>query len=1252
MNVSSPRSFADLPRELVEAVNDHCDRFERAWRDGGSPDLEGALAGSDPAARRVLLHELGLIDAAYRRRYRLPVDLEDYRRRHTDLDTSWLGERLPAPDDTMPLPVSTRPELPDFEVLDEIGRGGMGVVYQARDLRLQRLVCLKVLTPESAVSHSRMARLRQEAHVISALNHPNICTIYALEEWQGLPVLVLEWIDGRTLRAFARNEVRVDRLIPALAQAARALAAAHQAGVVHRDVKPENVMIRPDGLVKLLDFGVARVSDSSGMPRRLAGSSTSSGTIVGTLRYMSPEQSRGVAVDAASDAFSFGVLLYEALTGRHPFPGESSGAVPHAIQCLDPTPPAELVVGVDPGLSGLTMRLLSKHPIVRPSLAEAADQLGASRHPASPAWQSVPAAAAPARPVPVGRDQQLVELRRAFEAAGAGKGSMLCVSGEPGIGKTTIVEQFVSSVVEQGSGFAMSGRCSQRLATADAYVPILDALEDLTENRWGGEALRLLGANAPAWYDMVASRDSDTGVATAGQPLSQGRLLREFRAFLEALTRQRPLVLFLDDVHWADESTVDLLGYLCQDVAALRVLVVTTHRPTELAIGGHPFGRLRLDLKARGTCHDLPLPLWSKEEVSSYLASRYPGSEFPADFLDVLFRQTEGSPLFVTGLLSYLEEREVLVRHDRRWLIDEQVPDLSRALPDTISCLIERKLSYLPPEDRRLLQVASVEGVEFDSVVVADVAEADRAEVEERLQALEKVHGLVQARREREYPDGTPSVRYRFVHILYQNALYNGLTPSRRAAWSLAVARRLEGLWQGKARDIASQLAFLFEAAREYRRAADWIVQTAQDLAVMAACRKAADRCMRGLELLAKLPPSEDRDRQEFHLQFSLGFAQSFTRGYDAAETIRAYTRAEELSPLVAEGESSQSVLQGLWIHSFVRSDEARQRSLLARALDHAERSGDPLHRIVANGNAAASFLHFGELESARHHFQAVWGVEDASLVVDRRLLSRMCVPTVTLCRGLGAWLCWLTGRIDDALAFGRISLDRTERLGAPQFRVQAFHFHSVIHYLQGDAASALTWAHQTVRFSEQHDLPYYLGLGLAVRSWAEVHSGGGDLERMREEVSERLRIIDAQLGRGALMSVPFMLGSAGESLARLGLFEKAAASLGRSLAVARGHGERALESQVLLRLADVHANAFGDAAGAEALLDEAIDTARRQGAKTFELRAGARLLRLRAARGLATAGAGADLAALLAAFEQGLDGPDIAEARAALDDC
>jgi len=268
---------------------------------------------------------------------------------------------------TTTLVISSGTNLSHFEVLEKLGEGGMGVVYKARDLRLDRLVAIKVLPEQAVGSPERQARFEQEAKAASSLNHPNIITVYEIDRAGDATFIAMEYVDGRTLgQVIPRKGLRFTEAIKYAVQITDALAAAHSIGIIHRDLKPANIMITAKGLVKVLDFGLAKLTQpAQTAPDATLTIQSDEGQIVGTTAYMSPEQAQGQPVDVRSDIFSFGVVLYEMLTGRRPFAGDTQLSTLSAIVNREPTPVKQIVEGLPPELDRIIARCLRKDPARR-----------------------------------------------------------------------------------------------------------------------------------------------------------------------------------------------------------------------------------------------------------------------------------------------------------------------------------------------------------------------------------------------------------------------------------------------------------------------------------------------------------------------------------------------------------------------------------------------------------------------------------------------------------------------------------------------------------------------------------------------------------------------------------------------------------------------------------------------------------------------------------------------------------------------
>ena len=729
----------------------------------------------------------------------------------------------------MGIPAGT--QVGPYQVLSQLGAGGMGEVYRAYDPRLSRDVALKVIRRILSVGpdgeDGTLDRLLREAILASALNHPNIVTIYETGVFDTDRYIAMELVEGSTLRQVARQGLAVGRALGIARQVSEALAVAHAAQIVHRDIKPDNVMVRPDGYVKLLDFGLARVQPEMATIGQPA-ATTEAGLLLGTVAYMAPEQARGEMVTQEADVFSLGVMLYELVAGRHPFAAPSQLGTLHALMWESPEPPSFANPELPRAIDQLIVEMLQKDPRLRPGASEVMYRLNLAHDSTIAVALSAVTVTQPPRGVAreiVGRDQELEGLRHEYERAQRGQGRLVVISAEAGMGKTTLVDTFIKQLDEQQEPVRVGrGRCSERLAASEAYLPILEALDSLQKNEQLGSIARLIRAVAPSWYTQImpASDNESSAARLAAETAagSQERLKRELAALFEELGRMQPVVLCLDDMHWADPPTTDLLAYLARRIDTTRLLIITTCRPSDLAQGRHQFLSVKLDLIARGMCREITPESLDLVAVARYIALQFPEHGFPSDFARLVHERSEGNPLFMSDLLRDLRRRQQVRQRDGRWVLADDLLSVERELPESIRSAVQRKVEALDDADRRLLGAASVQGVDFDTALIAAALQLPEEEIEDRLDRLQREHALVRFIDEHEARDRTLTLRYRFAHHLYYSAFYESLRGTRRAALSRAIAERLVQRIGDALCECAAPLAVLFETARDYVRAA------------------------------------------------------------------------------------------------------------------------------------------------------------------------------------------------------------------------------------------------------------------------------------------------------------------------------------------------------------------------------------------------------------------------------------------------
>ena len=869
-----------------------------------------------------------------------------------------------------------------YEIRATLGTGGMGEVYLARDTRLDRQVALKFLSAAFTTNQDRLRRFEQEARAASALNHPNILTIYEIGEVDGRRFIATEFVDGETLRRpIEAGPLKASEALNIAEQIASALAEAHAVGIIHRDIKPENIMLRRDGLVKVLDFGLAKLTEPKetgpeDLTRALV--KTGSGIVMGTVTYMSPEQARGLTVDARTDIWSLGVVLHEMIAGQSPFASPTMSDVIAAILRSEPVPlgqyevPAELERIVSKALQKeregryqTTRELLTDLKRLRQRLEIQAEMERAGAV-ATLEVAKLPTSREP--PLFVGREAEMKRLEECLREAFNGSGRLVFLTGEPGIGKTALADELLRRARQQPASLIVCrGRCVEQYGTGEAYLPFLDALGALLAGPGRERVMTALRTYAPTWCLQFPAAFASSGALEQLQLETIGatkeRMLREMGDALGALAASSPLILLLEDLHWADPSSADLLNHLCQRLEGQRLLIVGTFRPEDLERSDHPLKTYRLEMLAHKLCEEIALGLLSEEQVASYLDARFAPNDFPRELCALIQGKTEGHPLFATSLAQFLAERGDIARVNSHWTLTRPLAEMVVEMPENVRSMIRKKIEALDEEDRRALQYASIEGEEFLSTVLAQLLGVEELEVEERLARLDKVHRLIETRSEEELPDGTLATRYRFAHALYQNFLYDELVSKRRVLLHRQAGEQLLRHYGDEAPRIAAQLAMHFERGRDYGRAIEYLIQAGDNATQRYANAEAEGHYSHALGLVEKLPIEKQAESylSLYQKRGTVNHALSrFDQAVDDFTQMLDQARAMESSALV--GAALNALASTLFFAH--RLDEMAVRA--GEALRAAEASGNEALRIEALTLIAQRHYGLGTLAEAR----------------------------------------------------------------------------------------------------------------------------------------------------------------------------------------------------------------------------------------------------------------------------------------------
>ena len=870
--------------------------------------------------------------------------------------------------------------LAHYRIINKIGQGAMGEVYKAEDLKLGRHVAIKLLPPGGPADDKARQRFLREARSASALNHQNIITIHAIEESEGLDFIVSEYIGGESLRSrLEQGTLDLIQVLDLGSQVCEALAAAHNINLIHRDIKSANLLIGPDGQVKVLDFGLAKIVQA--LPSQLdrEGSTmladlTDAGQIVGTVSYMSPEQTRGEPLDTRTDIYSLGVVLYEAATGCLPFKGASLLALMHNIATVYPPAPSAIKPGLPMEFDLIIERALAKDRERRYSTAaEFAEALkvlrGASTGSLSGfTLQHEPAEAAGEPEGFVGREPEMKRLGELLRQTIVGSGRVVFITGEPGIGKSSLADELMRRARQQYPGLLVTrGRCVEQYGTGEAYLPFLDAVGSLLTATGRERVAAVLRTYAPTWCLQLPAAFVSTGSLESLQRETIGatkeRMLREMGDALGELAVNNPLVILLEDVHWADPSSIDLLRHLCQRVGGQRLLVIGTFRPEDVERTGHPLKSYKLEMQAHNLCEEIALGSLTHEHITNYLDLRFSPNDFPRELPALIQRKTEGHPLFATSLVQFLRERGDIAKTNKHWTLTRPLSDMDLEIPENVRSMIRKKIEALEEEDHRTLQYASIEGEEFTSIVLATLLGMDELDLEERLARLDKNTRLIEIREEEELPDGSLVTRYRFAHALYQNVLYGDLVSKRRMLLHRQAGQQLLQHYGQQAPRIAAQLAMHFELGRDFERAIGYLIQAGDNAAQIYANDEAEKHYSRALDLVEKLSAEEQTNQKLIIYQKRGGVNLALSRFNEAVDD---FTSMLKQAQIINDAAMESRALNALTLTLFYAHRLTEMADRAEEALAVAERAQNESLRVETMQLIGLKHLCYGELPKAK----------------------------------------------------------------------------------------------------------------------------------------------------------------------------------------------------------------------------------------------------------------------------------------------
>ena len=689
-----------------------------------------------------------------------------------------------------------------YTIERELGAGGMATVYLATDVKHDRRVALKVLRAELAQALGAERFLR-EIRIAARLDHPHILALFDSGDADGVLYYVMPFVDGESLRdRMTRDgQLPLGDALRLAAQVADALAYAHAKGVVHRDIKPENILIS-GGYAKVADFGIALAATSSDAKL------TQAGFALGTPTYMSPEQMMGEAdLDGRSDLYSLGCVLFEMLAGAAPFTGVNAQAL-MAKRFTEDAPRLVTMRASVPWMIELVVaRALARDPAERHATisefgAALLAEISGSSVTATPVILGE-IASVPRVPL-IGREKELGEAREFLARLATGKGGVLLIGGEPGVGKTRLSSAIMDEARAQRA-LCVTGHCYEMEGTPPftPFAEILDAVARLVPLRTFREALGDAASEIARIQPSLRDTFPDIPAALELAPDQQRRyLFNKYREYLERSCRLGSVVVLLDDLHWADDATLSLLEHIAGYAADLPLFILGTYRDVELEVN-RPFARVLESLTRQRLATRLVLRRLDEAGVNALLAA-LGGSAPPAPLVQVIVKETEGNPFFVEEVFQHLKEEGRLFHTDGAWRTDLTVDELD--VPEGVRLVIGRRLERLTPVCRAVLTSAAVIGSRFELAVLEALGEQTEDELLDALEAATASQLVVEHRRGRE-------VVYGFAHELIRQTLLGTLSMPRRQRRHLKIAEAMHTAFGDRITQRASDLAYhLYQA--------------------------------------------------------------------------------------------------------------------------------------------------------------------------------------------------------------------------------------------------------------------------------------------------------------------------------------------------------------------------------------------------------------------------------------------------------
>jgi DNA-binding winged helix-turn-helix (wHTH) protein/tetratricopeptide (TPR) repeat protein len=856
------------------------------------------------------------------------------------------------------------------------------------------------------------------------------------------------------------------------------------------------------------------------------------------------------------------------------------------------------------------------------------------------------------RPLFVGRETELRRLAELLRAARSGARRIVFIEGEAGIGKTALLNSFLAEHVGADARVA-TAQCVEQQGSVEPYLSVFEALDRLARSH--ADALNALRRYGPTWLvqmPWLLGPDEMQGLERSITDATRARMLREMGHALEALSSERLLVLLLEDLHWADPATLDLLGSIAQRTAPAQLLILCTYQPGRAIAFGHPIIDLARRLSARGACKRLSLEPFGPADVQAFLARRFSSPDGAASLAERFYLRSEGNPLFLVTMVGHLIQRGLLPAGPAPGGLGDDIGDKDlNDIPPNLREMIELHLDSVSAAELETLEAASAAALEFRTAAVAAALGMTGPEgidaVEHRCERLaERWHLLREAGAE-SWPDGTRTSRYAFRHDLYRQVLYERLPGGRRRRFHQRIGECLEHAFADTLSRVAAELAGHFDRSGDTPRAATYFIQAAGQARRRFAEREAADHFRAALRHLDELPPAGGRDLQELQALLGLVRTSLMTELERPREEARNVSRIEMLATRITDGPDLFRFQLSLAQIHILRSLPVLAEPITDRLVGLAEHGtpGQQMEAHLARGSAAVMRGHFATAAEDVTRALAIYGDGDPPAAAGFAGYAQKWREIGTRIHSvLGATLL-LLGAPDRALAHLQRTIDLCEGRLHPNYVAGRLLSVAGVLCLRGDLELARAVSDRGFGLAEEHQFTSMIAMAAPQRLWLALKRGDSENvgARTRAAWENYLRARDSS---AALVAPLFLI----DACRIAGAVDEGLAMVQRIWEDMRPAGLRwddaelqRLKGELILLQGKRDARAE-----AAACFRRALDIANEQGGRFYELRAATSLAWLW--RGRRDEGAAREaLERVYAGFTEGFETPDLRAAAACL---